>query len=136
MATEFWARKTLSGLNPLDPGDDHWNELKLGEDYLLKIHKVRDPKTHRRFFALLKLCFNNQEEFDEKENHRKVFIMRCGYYDEIATSEGVLYMPRSISFESMDETEFKEFYEQALIYAQKALGSSPEEIQDALRNFY
>lgn len=133
---KLWTKKTATGLIPHDPTEEAFTKLKTGESFLIEIKRVRDPRHHRKFFALLKLVFENQDELEMFDQFRQVFQMRCGLVDVVKTHKTTLYLPKSIAFDKMDQTAFEELYNKALDQAELMLGSSRDEIRDALANFY
>ena len=57
---ELYLRNTSSGLVPLyDEDYDKKKKLIIGKDYKAKITLARNLKFHRKFFALVKLGFEN-----------------------------------------------------------------------------
>jgi hypothetical protein len=125
----------ITALVPVGNSDE-FEKLKINEDHMIQTKRVRSPPHHRKFFALIRLCFDNQEEIDDEKNHRQVFQMRCGLVDRVVTKKGVIYLPRSISFENMDQTTFEDLWIKALAHAEEMLGSSSAEIRNALADFY
>ena len=132
---KIFMKKTLTGLQPIGESK-YFDKLRLGDEVEVDIKKPRNVGFHRKFFSLMNLVHQNQEELDNFEDFRYVFIMRCGYYRIVETSKGVTYLPKSISFSKMDDLEFEEFFEKALTVAEQTLGSSKEEIRIALEEYY
>lgn len=94
----------------LIPVDD---DLKGVPDYMVmaEIKMKRNPGNHRRFFAFIKTTFDMQDEFDNIDVWRKYIQMKGGFFDEIITGAGkVMYWPRSVSWDKLDEIEFKELF--------------------------
>jgi len=92
------------------PGDDNFSELPDGE-YDVEIKRPRNAKFHRKFFAFLNLVFSNQDKYDNIDDLRWELLLRCGYYHAHATLNGeMLYFPKSIAFDKMDEVEFEALY--------------------------
>lgn len=86
-------------------------KVKTGEAYFYEVKKPRNYKFHRKFFALIKLVFDNQERYSNMEYLRKDLIICSGYYDKRYDLHGVeVYEAQSLSFSSMDEDEFSELY--------------------------
>lgn len=94
---EIYLKKTLSGLKPLYDSDaDQLAKIKIGEDVLATIKRPRNLRFHKKFFALLNLGFQNQDRYADFETFRFVMIMKSGFYIEIDTGKGSVFMPRSI----------------------------------------
>ena len=111
-------------LVPFDPSaEEYIRSLKSGEGVWLKVKKVRNPKFHRKFFALLNLGYDAwvpspggmeyrgmqiQKNF---ERFRKDMVILSGHYELVFGADG---NPRkeakSISFSNMDELEFNDLY--------------------------
>lgn len=132
---QFWGRKQIGKIVPLDPEDKTFRRLKLEEDYLFKTIKVRCPKLHRKFFALLNLVFENQDEIEDEKEFRSIFQIHMGYYKMVDFDGHEFPLPLSIAYENMDQLEFEEFYKKAYEEAKRFLRVADKEIQDALRNF-
>jgi hypothetical protein len=114
--SDVYFAKTLGGLAPVDDAAreilGHYGN---GEVLRVKIHRDRNPRHHRLFFGLLKLVFDNQERYLSQEALRFAITVQAGYVDEIRLSgDRVALKPKSISFGSMDQAEFKLFYDAAL----------------------
>lgn len=110
---------TSRGLIPCyDEDYDEKKKLKNGEQYVADIKLVRNVSFHRLFFALVNTSWEYLPErlvnhFKNKENFRKYLIGAAGFtqpYFHPHLKEW-LEIPKSISFESMDEAEFRDLYE-------------------------
>ena len=91
-------------------------KIKPNEVYEYEFKKTRNIKFHRKFFALVNLCFSNQETFNNFKHLRKELIICAGHYELIFDLESGTQKKEalSISFESMDEIEFKKLYSDVL----------------------
>lgn len=82
-----------------------------GDIVEVEIKKARNPKNHRRFFALLKLGFENQEQFTSPGWFREYVLIKAGHFDYCKAPDGsTMVRAKSISFAGMDELEFQEMY--------------------------
>lgn len=94
--------------------------IRVGEEINAKISKKRNLRFHRKFFALLNIVAENMPEHLERQFPTTDSILRelkmeLGYYEEyVATSGLVYYVPKSIDFQSMDDLQFREFYNKAV----------------------
>lgn len=116
-------------------GYEKAKRFKPGETLLADIKRPRNIGFHRKFFALLNMGFSNQEQYDIFEDYRAVMIMKAGYYKAIETDRGVVYLPKSISFASMDNLEFEELYSKMIDVLIKELGLDQESIEKELSTF-
>jgi len=91
-----------------------------GEVLRAKVSKMRNPKFHRKYFALLQVMLDGQEKYTNPEDLLTEVKIRIGHYSEHITAQGELvYVPRSISFVNCDELEFESIYSKTLDVALK-----------------
>ena len=77
--------KSLGVLKPVDESDlEVFNNLKTGDIYSCEIKKPRNIKFHRMFFAMINLCFQNQDVFGNVEYFRKEMCNTIGKKSEDA----------------------------------------------------
>lgn len=110
---------TPTGLLPV--GDDSYDEkkkLKLGQIYNAEIKVSRNIKFHNKYFSLINLAWEYLPErtsngFRTKENFRKYVEVASGWCDLFYSPKLKQWVeiPKSISFASMDETAFRDFYD-------------------------
>ena len=134
---EIFLKRIGARLVPInDLGNEQLAELPLDEIIKAKISRPRNVGHHRKFFALVKVVFDNQDHYTNQETMRKVMIMQAGYYDTIKVMKGdTVYLPKSISFGSMDQNEFQEFYERFLDVAVQMLDMECEELSKEVEAF-
>lgn len=90
-------------------------KLKVGEEYQCDIKQPRNLKFHRKFFALIKMVYENQERYSNSDRLRKDLIIEAGFYDEWTDLQGVVQREaKSISFGSMKEDEFQDLYSRVI----------------------
>jgi hypothetical protein len=112
------ARAGEIGLFPVDEqGSDVLFKIKIGKDISADIKQRRNPKHHRLFFAILKFLRLHAPRFDSvpMDKIKDAVKLATGLADTFVDAETgeVYYVLRSISFASMDETEFTRFFDQA-----------------------
>lgn len=110
---------TPRGLVPF--GDDDYDEkkkLKVGETYTVEVKKARNVDFHRKYFAMVAYAweFLNERElatFKTKDNFRKYLEISAGHSEVIfhPRLQEFVEIPKSISFGSMDNTNFSDLYE-------------------------
>lgn len=117
---EILLYNTPSGLKPCyDEDYEEKKKLKIGEIYKAKITIPRNIKHHRKFFAMLKTCW----EYQSEERRAKMFqnsfdlfrqtvLLAAGISNRIWDVNGKKFIdiPKSISFSNMTQTEFDEVY--------------------------
>ena len=138
--TKCWMKKCLG--QKLEPSDEialsYIKKLKPGADVEVDIRQPRNIKFHRKWMALAKIVFDNQDVYDDFEAFRKELTMRAGFWEEHVHVTGkVSYVAKSIAFGSMDEIEFSEMYEKSI---QAALdhfipGTDRADLEEAIMDF-
>jgi len=127
MSLKVWLKKVGEALWPLDRlAEEDLSKLPKGAEYLCEVTQPRNPKFHRKYMALMRVAFDAWEGFDglewkgvaaEKDfdTFRNDITVLCGPYTPTYHANGSLSLkPKSISFASMDETEFEELYNKAI----------------------
>lgn len=110
---------TASGLKPCyDEDFDKKKMLRLGEVYKAEIKLARNLNFHRKYFALISCAWEYQNEettkhFKTIECFRKTLEIAAGHCEPVYNLELQQWVeiPKSISFEKMDEAEFRDLYE-------------------------
>lgn len=113
---------TPDGLIPYCNSDlEEKKKLKLDETYVAEVKPERDLHKHKKFFALLRLAWENlPHEFDGiypdyQESFRKAVQMMAGHVDNVRLPNGmIINIPKSINFEIMDDEEFKRLYDKCV----------------------
>lgn len=136
---------TPSGLKPCyDEDYDEKKKLKIGEYYTAEIRLSRNPQFHKLYFALINLAWEYLPEsqtngFRTKENFRKYVEIAAGCCEVIyhPRLREWVEVPKSISFDSMDEAEFRDVYENVKNVVFSIIGRfvSPDEFERHLANF-
>ena len=94
--------------------DSDWEKakkIKPNECYEFEYKKPRNYKFHKKVFALFNLVYQNQEHYNNIDHLRKDLTIASGYYERRKNFQGDEALEaRSISFASMDEAEFGEYY--------------------------
>lgn len=116
--------KTEKGLRGSTP-DEHtaWlkfrrklEAMKPGDWLRLEWVRPRNPKHHRKFFALLHVISENSETYDTTEKALVALKLVTGHFDLVVDPKSgqIVQVPKSISYERMDQDEFERFYSQAI----------------------
>ena len=117
---------------------DAFLKMPDNEVFQIEYKKERNPAHHRKFFALIKLAFENQEVFQDIETMRKCLMIECGYVEELIngiTGE-VFITAKSISFGSMGQIKFNEVYTNVRDYIAKWLGISNEDLESNINQYF
>ena len=115
---EFNLIKTLNGSFKLayDSDYDKAKNIPLNEPFEVSYTKKRNAKFHRKFFALINLCYQNQEKFNNIDDLREELIICAGHYRVIFDLEHSTKKKKanSIKWSNMDEIEFNKLYNDVL----------------------
>lgn len=105
--------KSLGVLKPLDDFDiAAFSKLKSDVIYSCEIKKPRNVGFHRMFFAMINLCFQNQDIFNNIDFFREEMMKASGNFVSYINHKGVTtYQAKSVSFSNMDQDEFESIYE-------------------------
>jgi hypothetical protein len=136
---KFLVQKTVYGLQPVFNSDYEKlkeSKLKMGEVYEVEIKKKRNYEFHKKFFALINLCHENQDIFDYYDDTREYLTIKAGYYRKIMMPNGNIQVrAKSISFATMDEIEFEELYQRVITAACNFIGIEKEDLLNEILNF-
>ncbi len=117
MATTIHMANHLGALRPAQEQDvEVWSHLKIAEREVIKVQisRSRNYRFHCKFFAMLGIILTNQEYYQTTDELLNVCKLRIGHVDIVQTPQGEERWPKSISFASMNETEFSTFYDRAV----------------------
>jgi len=108
--------KVNNVLTPSLPEDEEkllsW---KRGTIVQVEIKRPRNAAFNRKWRALIHYVFTNQSRYQVEEDMLIEIKLKCGHYVEHVTTKGkTVYIPDSLSFESVDEDEFSLFYNKAI----------------------
>ena len=90
-------------------------KVKVGEFTEWEIKKKRNIKHHCKFFALINMVYQNQERYNNIDDLREQLTIEAGYYKTVDNMQGEPQRKAlSISFASMDQHAFDEYYNAVL----------------------
>jgi hypothetical protein len=96
-------------------------DLEPGEIIEIAVKIPRNPKFHRKFFAMLQVGFDawelNQAENVQKnfDSFRQDVLILAGFYEKIFDLDGnIKFKAQSISFAKMDDSAFDRVYNKVL----------------------
>lgn len=126
-------------LHPSLPEDeDIVRKWPTGDILEVEIKRPRNARFHRKYWALIGMAYQNQEEFENKEHFRMAVQIAAGHCETFLDLDGnVTHRPRSIAFESCDEDQFAVVYDEVLtvVIGRVMTGSTPDEIGRALDDY-
>jgi len=131
---EFAMVRVGDSLKCLPEGLEDFNKIGEGEIVKAVVTISRDLVRHRKFFALLKVAFDNQDFYATFEQFRQAVLIGLGWCETFILQSGeVCYQPKSISFARMDEAKFSRVYSDVLDYLIRTHvpGCDPREMSSA-----
>jgi hypothetical protein len=131
--------KTLRGDFKLayDSDVERAKKIPLNEPICYLWSKPRNLKFHKKFFGLLNMVFENQEQYTNVDHLRKDLTIEAGFYDVRYDLHGIeVREPKSISFAKMDDNEFSEFYNRVVDVVVKWLGVDKQDVLDNIEQYF
>lgn len=142
---DIYCRVTEQGLVPMYDSDlEEKHRLKIGDTVLCKISRPRNYEFHKKFFALVRLTFENLPEhlhymlgIWNEDDLLTCIKLDLGLAATIYHGGKEIIKVGSISFAAMDNTEFERFYQRAVdIILNKYLrGTDRETLLEEIANF-
>ena len=130
--------KTIDGFKYAHNSDAELaKKIPFNEIVIYDWKKPRNYQFHKKYFALLKLCFDNQEQFKFEHTMREEFTIQAGFYFKDIDFYGCeIRKAKSINFESMDDTEFELLYRATKIVVCEFLKITHQSIVDYIDQYY
>ena len=101
---EMLLRKYGNALVAIDDYNaDLLAKIKSGEDRIYKTKKARNPRFHRKFFALIKIGHDNTDLNMPIDSYRKYITVKAGFFERFPTKKGEYIEAKSIAFDKMDD---------------------------------
>lgn len=142
---EIYCLVTEQGLIPMYDSDyDEKQRLKVGETVLCKISKPRNYEFHKKFWALIRLTYQNLPErlhrmldIYSEEDMLTCLKLDLGLSSTVWHGSRQVVRAGSISFAAMDNTEFEQFYQRCIdVILEKYLrGTSRQDLLDEIASF-
>lgn len=142
---DIYCMVTDGGLIPMYDSDlEERKKLKRGDRVLCRITKPRNYEFHKKFFALVRLTYENLPEhlhsmlrIRSEEDMLTSIKLELGYADKLWYSGKQIAVPKSISFAAMDQAEFERFFARAvdLVLTLYLRGTVRKELLDEVDRF-
>jgi hypothetical protein len=105
-------RALINGRQVLLPVDIHaqeWLEsLPVNREILITGRRVRNPKFHRWFFAMLRKVVRGTDRWGDEDELREALFLDIGHYKIAREMDGrIRRVPKSIAWGRMDEDAFR-----------------------------
>ena len=125
-------RRTYEGFVPAnDDAAEFFGKVKLGQFVSLDGKQARNLKFHRMFFAMLRLISDNSNPHISEAAALHFAKLAAGVGDTVTDSRGEThFVPGSISFARMDQTQFETFVQTAIppLVGRFMVGTAPDEL--------
>lgn len=135
--TQILMRKVMGALRPADSqAQDEMAKLTPGQDYRIEVKRMRNPRQHRLYWALIRTVYEHQSRYATQEQLHNALKVAAGYCDELEGRNGTVYIPKSISFGNMSQDAFEEFFSSVVrIVTEKVMPhTSDEELRRELES--
>lgn len=142
---DIWCRVTSTGLVPLYGSDyEAKQRLRDGDDVLCSITKPRNYEFLKKFFALVRLAYDNLPErlhqmlgIRSEEDMLDCIKIDLGLYTEHWHGGRKVLKLGSISFAAMDQAEFEKVYNMTitLILDKYLRGTDRQELVEEIERF-
>lgn len=120
MSTDVVCRVFAGGLHAVNGAECSKLERLSGKEVMCKISQPRNLRFHRKGFALFHAVYELADTDLTFEQFRKVLVAKAGYGDFIqGKNDQLIFLPKSLAWGSMDETEFERVYQDVLTTAIK-----------------
>lgn len=131
-------KKIGGGLYPAFDSDyEKAKKLKLGEVLQCNVTKPRNYEFHKKYFALLNMLYDNQEIYKDIEDLRRDLTIESGHYKLYYDMHGEeKKVAKSISFASMNEFEFRDFYDANINTIVKYFNFDKQSIIDNVAQYF
>ena len=114
MATDIFCRVVPGGLMALNQAEASKLEDLVGQEVRAMITRPRNLKFHKKYFAMLKTGHDMANTDFNMEQFRVYCQAGSGHCEFIEGQDGIIAVPKSISFFSMDDLEFERLYNDVL----------------------
>lgn len=127
-----------------DSDYDEKQRLRIGSVVNCTISQKRNYEHHKKFFALVRLTFQNLPEhlqqmlnIRSEEDMLTCLKLDLGYATTIWYGTRQVVVPKSISFAQMDQTEFERFYDRAIdmVLGLYLRGTNRQDLIEEVENF-
>lgn len=111
--------------------------LPEGKAVLMDMRRARSPANHAHLFAVLKVAVDNLNGYGDTETLLDALKLATGLTRPVQLTDGrIVWIPKSINWAAMAETEFQEWKARALFVLGQMLGIDPQQLleETAVKN--
>lgn len=116
MSTPVFMRRHMGALRPIDAASEAALACVLHNEIVqVEIKRPRNLAHHRKWWKLVQVVYPHQSTYPTIEQFHAALKCALGYADSVTLPDGrVMLVSRSISFATMDQAAFEQFYERAV----------------------
>ena len=108
--------RTMNGLAPHNiAASEALKGLALGKVVRAEISRPRNADHHRLYWALCQKIADAIPGDYTAQNISDVLKLKTGHCDTVQTRDGLVRIPKSISWAKMDQAAFSDFYARCLV---------------------
>ena len=116
MSTDIVVSVFPGGLRAVNDVEADKLDQFMGQELMVKISRPRNLAFHRKYFALIGTALQMVDETYTPEQFRALCVAGAGFGEFIDSDRGMVFVPKSISFAAMDDTEFERLYQDTLTF--------------------
>lgn len=112
-------------------------KLTAGKEYECEIKHPRNYAFHKKYFALIRMVYDNQGIYDNQDDLRHDLTVEAGFYRKRRDMHGNEFKTAlSISFSKMEEEEFDDLYNRTLDVIVKYFNFDKQDIIDNIEKYF
>jgi len=118
--------------------ESDWEKAKLFKvncEYPITAHPIDIRVLRKKYFVLIKMLFENQDEFKLIRQFRKDLEVRAGHFRLIYFEGYKFKMHESIAYGNMEDEDFLELYKSVIANSYQEHGLDNETIEQNIKNF-
>ena len=125
------AQQTPFVFVPTPEAVEKFSKIPAGATAYWEFRREQYSKFHRKFFAMVKVIFDNQDQYSNPQMFYKVLIMLAGYCEVLQVGNKTLFVADSVSYEKCSQSRLEKIYDKVLDVALEKFctGSTQEEIE-------
>lgn len=116
---------------------DEINQLDVSSDsYDVKITRIRSPRRHRRFMAMVRDALKRTGDKRNFRDFRKAVTFDAGFYELMVSLKGEPFAEaKSLAYDEMDDLEFHEVHSKVLDVLIQHPDLSDEDQMSLIQNY-
>jgi len=109
--------------------------LKVNCEYPITVHPIDIRVLRKKYFVLIKLLFDNQDEFKLIRQFRKDLEVKAGHFRLIYYEGYKFKMHESIAYGNMEDEDFLELYKSVIANSYQEHGLDNKAVEENLKHF-